>query len=169
MSKRTLAALVFVTLSLACIVQALSYYGSLPEKVALHFGLSGQADGWGSRADLLILHLVAVAVTVASFLGLGLALPRLPDWMINLPNKEVWLTPERRPQTIEYLATSLLWLGSLTQLLLLDLFYQTYLVQLGQASRLEHAWLSMAVYLVAITIWITRLMARFKKGESTPA
>jgi len=45
MSKRWLG-LVFVAASLAF---SLAVYNQLPERVATHFGVNGQADGWSSR------------------------------------------------------------------------------------------------------------------------
>ena len=46
MSKRWLG-LVFI---LASVVFSLAVYGKLPDRVATHFGATGEADGWSSRS-----------------------------------------------------------------------------------------------------------------------
>src|ERR1700730_10542412 len=39
----------------------LAYYGRLPEIIPTHFGLSGAADGWGSKATLLLFPVLGLA------------------------------------------------------------------------------------------------------------
>ncbi|MCG1010938.1 DUF1648 domain-containing protein [Salinicoccus sp. ID82-1] len=49
---------------LAVIAFLLLKWGELPDAVPFHFGLSGEADQYGSPATLLILPAVAVVVTI---------------------------------------------------------------------------------------------------------
>jgi len=75
----------------------------LPERVATHFDARGRPDGWMSRTE----HLRFMA-------WFGLAFPLfvpvivyvirfLPDRLLNLPNRDYWLAPGRRTETMAYL------------------------------------------------------------------
>lgn len=166
MNKRTTAIVVFVIISLACVAHALWYYPRLPEQVAHHFGATGEPDAWGHKTQFLVVYLVTVGVMVVTFLGLGLALPKIPNSAINLPNKDYWLAPERRQQTLDYMLPWFLWLGSLTMLLLLDIFHQSFQVHLGKATKLNHFWITMGAYLAVTTAWCIAIYRRFSKRKS---
>jgi uncharacterized membrane protein len=167
MNGRTSTAIaVFVLLCVACVVHAVYYYPRLPEQVAYHFGVSGQPDAWGSKMHFLILYLVTVALMAAIFLGLGFAIPKIPNRAINIPNKDYWLAPERRQKTLEYILPLFFWLGSFTMIFLLYLFHQSFQVDLGKAPNLSHFVLSIGVYLVFTTIWCIAIYRKFSKHES---
>ena len=107
--------------------------------------------------------IVVLAVMVATFLGLGLAMGRIPDSMINLPNKDYWLAPERRQQSLDTIQSYLLWMGSLTIIFLTDVFHQSYQVGLGKATRLGHFWIGLAVYLALTAAWCAGLFMAFRR------
>ena len=80
---------------------------SLPEYVASHFVSSGQANGFMPR--IIYVRLMVVMVVVAPFLMAYLPSLSLnkPDARINLPNREYWLSPERRQETINKISRSM--------------------------------------------------------------
>lgn len=53
--------LAIVSLILAWWV-ALSSYPRLPERIPVHFGLSGEADGWGRRWMIFLMPLIATLI-----------------------------------------------------------------------------------------------------------
>jgi len=166
MNKRITAIIVFALLCVACVAHALYYYPRLPEQVAHHFGASGQPDALGSKTRFLVVYIVTVVVTAVTFLGSGLALPKIPNSLINLPNKEYWLAPERRQQTLDYMLPRFLWFGSITMLLLLYIFHQSFQVHLGKANKLEHFWIVMGAYLTISTVWCVAIYKKFNTKES---
>ena len=166
MNKRTSAIIVFLLLCVACVAHALYYYPRLPAQIAHHFDTSGQPDVWGSKIQFLIIYLATIAVIAATFLGFGLALSKIPNSLISLPNKEYWLTPERRQQTLGYLLPRFFWLGSLALLLILDIFHQTVLLHLGKATKLSHFGLSIGIYLVITFAWCITIYKKFSKKQS---
>ena len=157
------ALVVFILVTVACVAHALYYYTQVPAEVPQHFGPSGEADAWGSKESSLALHLVMYAVVVATFFGVGMATGKLPDSLINLPNKEHWLSPERREHTMAYMRRQLLWLGSLTMLFLLDLFHQGVRVAMGSERRLGHMWISLGLYLALTAAWAVAYHKRFRR------
>ena len=166
MNCSRLALAVFLLLCAACVGQALYYFPRLPAEVACHFGAAGQPDAWCGKGEFLSFHLGTIAFLTAVFLGVGLALRKLPDEIINLPNKKYWLAPERRKRTMDGLRIRMLWMGSLTLVFMLDLVGQTFRVHLGQADRLNHAWASLGVYLAATAAWAVALHSKFRKMDS---
>jgi uncharacterized membrane protein len=163
LSRRTTAIRVFALLGITCVAHALWYYPRLPEQVAHHFGASGQPDAWGSKTQFLITYLVAVGVMAATFLGLGLLMPKIPNWVNNLPNKDYWLAPERRKQTLDDFLAPYLWLGSLTMIVLLDIFHQSFQVHVGNATKLSHVWFTMGAYLILTAVWCVAVFRRFRR------
>ena len=59
-------------LSLAALLVVGLYWADLPDHIPTHFGFDGRPDGFGSRANLLILPLVFMLVQVL--------LSRIPEW-----------------------------------------------------------------------------------------
>jgi hypothetical protein len=72
----------------------------MPELLASHFGPGGRADAWMSKDLFLLFGLIPLAVALAvAFLG-PLMVEKLPPSLINLPNKDFWLAPSRKAQTV---------------------------------------------------------------------
>jgi serine/threonine protein kinase len=112
-SKQSLAlpAGAFALLCTLHLAWAFSTADELPATVASHFGMNGRADGFMSKNSYLIF--------ICAFpLGLGLLLQattrlalRLPSRFVNIPNRDIWLAPARRPQLIAILQT---WFAALS-------------------------------------------------------
>jgi uncharacterized membrane protein len=88
-----------LTLWLSCLLGfgvSLREYRISPARVPVHFGLNGIPDRWGSSTSLLVIHLCLIGFSTLTFWALPELVRRAPSWMINLPNKDYWLVPERR-------------------------------------------------------------------------
>ena len=75
----------------------------LPEVVASHFVASGAANGFMPRAAYLRFMLVLVVVPPVTVVVLPTLMLNGPHTRINLPNREYWLAPGRRAETITFL------------------------------------------------------------------
>ncbi len=81
----------------------------LPDPMPVHFDLSGMADRWLPR-DAACWHQSLSALLIAVLLLLiTAALPRVPARWVNIPHRNVWLSPERRAATLRVLTTFLAW------------------------------------------------------------
>src|SRR5690349_15210597 len=85
---------------------------TLPERVATHFGANGLPNGWMSREVFPRAMVAVVLVPVALVQGIGLFLGRLPASLINLLNRDYWLAPERRANTLQRVQTAMLEFGN---------------------------------------------------------
>ena len=153
----------FIVLLVLCVGQSLYYYPLLPDRVASHFGASGQPDAWADKEILVKIYLGVVAFIAILFPGIGFLISKTPPSMINLPNKDYWLSPERRQDTMDTLSRQFLWFGSATLLLLLDIFHQSFKVHLGKAPTLEHAITTIVAYVAFSTLWSIGLIVKFMR------
>ena len=160
---RNISLLVFILLLLLCIGHAVYYYPFLPDRVASHFGASGRPDAWSSKESFARIYFIVIAFIAVLFPGIGLIFRKIPTSFINLPNKDYWLSTERKEETIAVLSRQFLWFGSATLLLLLDIFHQSVRVHLGKTQTLEHPVASIVVYVVFTTFWSIALIVKFMR------
>ena len=144
-----------------CLAQAAFYFRRLPHLAVSHFNAQGLPDGYMDRSFLVGLYVAAELLIAGSFLLGALFMARLPDAWINLPHKEHWLAPERRGETMDWFAGSLLWFGAATLIFLLDVFGQMLSVNLGSAAGLAHPEASVGVYFAFSALWTAALWRRF--------
>jgi hypothetical protein len=79
--------------------------------MASHFGPSGAPDAFMSRDGFVTVMALVCVLPVL----LGTALPalirKMPNAVINMPNKDYWLSPERRERSLSRLSLWLKWLA----------------------------------------------------------
>jgi uncharacterized membrane protein len=163
---RQLSLVVFLTLCVMGTVQAAYCYPRLPERIASHFGFDGKPDGWSTKQSFLVFYGVEMG-TSALLLGVALLFRFVPSSMLNIPNKDFWLSPQRRQETLASLFYSFLWFASATLLLLIDLADQMFDVNMGKADALPHSMLSLGLYFAFVAIWAVSLIVRFARKPST--
>lgn len=135
----------------------------LPSTVASHFGAGGRADGFMSR-DGYVAFMAAITVGVPLLIALGGLLARLlPTGLVNLPNKDYWLAPERRDAA---LATLERWLVAFAGALAFFLCYVHWLVVEANAAtppRLpETPFIAgLAIFIAAALGWSIAFYSRF--------
>lgn len=166
MQRSKLFLLIFLSLSLLCLLQAWYYYPRMPELVASHFGPTGKPDAWMNKASFLHFYVIVVAGLMVLFSVLGLLVSKFPVQLMNLPNKSYWMAEGRRQTTLDLLCSSFLWFASATMILLLDIFYQVFQVQLGKAKTLTHPVLSLGIYISFTVILTVGLLIRFLRKKS---
>jgi serine/threonine-protein kinase len=112
--RRRIALITLVGLLTAFGFIVLGADSTLPDRVATHFGANGLPNGWMSRDVFARSMATVVLVPVAMVQGIGFFLGRLPSSVINLPNRDYWLAPERRTKTLERVQTAMLEFGNAT-------------------------------------------------------
>ncbi len=149
-----------ISLYLIAVVQSVYYYRLLPEKVAVHYGASGVANSWGNRQFLVMFNLATITVLLVLFVAISLLVKHIPDYMINLPNKEYWLSNERRKKTLSKIQNISLAMGSATIVLLLVIIEIVYLTNIRNTSGLIISpFMPLALYIV----YVIRLLNVFNK------
>jgi serine/threonine-protein kinase len=103
--------LVFALLAIGGAIYFSSLYAQLPEVMASHFNARGVPNGWQTKSAFFsVLAGVSVLAAVVGF-GIPMLIAVLPPELINLPNKNYWLAPERRAETMNFLNAHFAWFG----------------------------------------------------------
>lgn len=153
-----LAVLLFV-LGLG-VAQALYSRAELPERVASHFNAAGKPDDWTSR-DGLVKFQCGMLLAMGGLFGLSRRwMGVMPTSLVNLPNKEFWLAPERRAQSLDLLARWMHWIGAATLAFLMLVFQFTVQANLRNGSLNMPLFLTLTGFylagIIVASVWIYR-------------
>jgi hypothetical protein len=143
---------------------ALNDVGGLPERVAIHFGRNGLADGWTSRENYR-LYLSGFLVTVPSLLvWLMAGLPRFTEGRGQIPNAEYWFAQERRPTPESFLINHACWLGIMTVAIVYAMHLAIVRANATSPPTLAtDRFITMVViYLCGLAWWLTAFLRHFQ-------
>lgn len=143
--------------------QTIYYYPRLPMVVAQHFGANGQPNGWASRDFFFAFSWLLLLGLGAIFMFAPRLLRRLPVSMINLPNKQYWLAPERKGESLGFVERQLQWMAVLTLAFLVLVMHLVIHANLSSGRHLENpAFIILLIaYVVSVAWWILKLYRRF--------
>lgn len=146
-----MAVVVSVGLLLTSLLQIWGLGLLLPQEVPVHFDLNGEPDRFSGRAEFLwTMSGLVVGITTMMFFFCWVT-PRIPESMVNIPNKEYWLAPERREASYQRIQSMLVWVGSFTTLLFSAIAFLSWMVGMKYlASISPWVWILVAVYMIAI-------------------
>jgi len=137
----------------------------LPDPVATHFGGDNRANGWMSR-DGYLLFMLAFLVGISAFVSFMVGtLPRkFPQWT-NVPNRDYWLAPARREESLRYLSAHGKRLGCLIVMMMLGMHYVILKANHIRPPTLPVSVFSAVLFGFALALiwWIVRLYRRFPK------
>jgi len=109
MSDRRFPRNIFLAILAAGILQCLHDYPLLPERMASHFGASGDPNGWMMKSQFLSVYAVVLIPAIILEFWMPFKIGRTSGNRLNLPNKNYWLAPERRAETLAYFETFFAW------------------------------------------------------------
>ena len=135
----------------------------LPVVVASHFGPGGGANGFMGKGAYTLL-MVGLVVGVPLLMASSTHLVRLlPPQLINLPNKQYWLAPERRDETLEALAALSLRFAAALSVFLCFVHWLVVRANATQPARLPETWLfvGLGVFGAVTLVWVFSLLRRF--------
>ena len=156
---------ILLLLAAAGVVQLLHYYPLLPERMASHFDGTGRPDGFQSKDTFFALSASMLIVTVVLFGGLGALFRRIPSKWFNLPNRDYWLAPERREETIEGISGQMEWFGAASLALYLFVIQRVFETNRTSEPKLDSGslFVILGIYLMFTGVWIGRFVWRFRK------
>jgi uncharacterized membrane protein len=153
---------VFLLVLLAMLAQIAWYYPRLPDPMPSHFDVAGAVNATMPKAGFLQIHLFVTGLLTLIFFVLPALVVRLPPGMINLPNKDYWLAPERRLQTARTIQVHLVGFGNATMLFLLLVFRAALRASLMPVPRLSRSiWVALLL-LGIFVVWTVRLLRAFR-------
>jgi uncharacterized membrane protein len=144
----------------------ISSYDDLPARVASHFDIEGQANGWMSR-DVCVGFTLGLGILMpALIIGMMAGAGKIPVSFINLPHREYWLAPERRQAALAILLRFSLWFACMNVLFVTGLHW--LIVQAnktGTGPHLSGLGISLVAggFLAGTGIWVVLLLRHFSK------
>ena len=156
---------ILLLLAAAGVVQLVSSYLLLPEKVASHFDGMGRPNGFQSKDGFVALSASMLVTTIVLFGGLGALFRRIPSKWFNLPNRDYWLAPERRDETMESISGQMEWFGAASLALYLVVIQRVLETNLTSEPRLDSRslFVILGIYLLFTGVWIARFLWRFRR------
>lgn len=155
---------ILILLAAACVLMLRHYYPLMPDPMAAHFNGSGRPDGYQSRDGFFLLAGIMMLLVAVIFAGAGLLFRAIPANLFNLPNREYWLSPERRDSTIAFMTHQMEWFGVVTLVLLAAVLCMAMQANLAPAPRLDSStmWWLLGLYLTFTTLWLVHFVRRFR-------
>lgn len=141
-------------------------YERLPERMASHFDASGRPDGWMSKGGFVALFLGITAGIALLFGGLIALIPRIPDHLVNMPNRDYWLAAPRRAETHRAIAQNLVLHALLAMAIMAYVLFGTIEFNLSKSEKSSVSiWIPLVVYLIVTGLLVAQLYRRFRLPE----
>src|ERR1700719_2139870 len=102
MSGTRIPRILFFAIFLAAIAQCVHDFPLLPDRMASHFGASGMPNGWMTKPQFFITYAVVLLPALIVEFWAHRRGAKTPDAKLRLPNKEYWLPPEPRADTLPH-------------------------------------------------------------------
>lgn len=165
MKSLSLPLVLFALLAVVFLVDLNHAAARLPARVATHFDEAGRANGWMTRpGDIAFVACLGFGLAF-TMIGLMFSIRFMPASLINLPHREYWLAPERRPETDAFLLRHSFWFASLA-LCFADRLHQEIVAanrvappQLDTRGALTIA----GGFIAGVAIWSTVMIVRFAR------
>lgn len=164
MQNSGLPKLTYVLLAAVGLIYFSLLYPQLPDPMASHFNASGAATASMPKSGFFFLFaFVMVFASMPVFL-VPWQIASRPGDKINLPNKEYWLAPERRGETIRYLGIQMGWFGCALLAMLLCGFYFAVAANLKPGHNFDSNsfYVVLAVFMVFCFSLPVRLLSHFR-------
>ena len=92
--------ILFITICLANIAFAFGIIPWMPNPMAVHFAADGTPDGFASPMDNAASMCTLAGFMAAIILGTSWLMTVFPSSCFSMPNRDYWMSEERRPETI---------------------------------------------------------------------
>ena len=165
--RRSAAGLLFYLSIAAAAWFVIRTGNALPEVIGTHFGPSGAANGFMSRAFFVRFMLIFVVVFPLALNFLIGRLLKLPNSRINIPHREYWLAPERRADTVVRLQRHMQFFGVMLAAFLCYVHWQVVQANAHSPPVLDNVRFStgLATFMAALVTWIVILRRDFRPPQ----
>ncbi len=158
---------IFAALIGGAAIVLLATTGALPDRIPTHFGAGGVPNAWmtrGGYTTFMLAFTVGLPVLMVAAIGV---LPRFAPRLVSLPNRDHWLAPERRDDSLAFLGRHACGLGCLMVLLAMGVHGLIVRASRATPPRLEEGLLlwMLAAFLVALVVWIIAIHRRFPRSR----
>ncbi|WP_432572938.1 DUF1648 domain-containing protein [Kineococcus sp. SYSU DK005] len=150
--SRSAAPLAFAVTTAAAVAAVVVAAAVLPERVPTHFGATGEADDWSSRAGAVTFLALLTTGVAGMFAAFARGAARMSMEWVNVPHKQRWIEAGLEAELRRRLRVDLLLFGAGTNVLVLATTLAT--VQAARSGKDALPWwwfVVFALWLVATT------------------
>ena len=95
-----------------------------------------------------------------------LLIGKIPKSLVNLPNRDYWLSPENMDKTKNKLLVLMLEHCIYTLLLLISIFHLVYLANIARTNiNMEYILIISIIYTLLTVYWVIKIIKSFKKPK----
>ena len=159
---------IFISLISMSVLQIMYYYPLLPDTVASHFDMNGNPNGCSSKGLFIGAYIFVMFLMLLSVLVLPSLFKYMPVSLISLPNKNYWLSPERKSETFQIIAEKMLSFGNATTLFLIITFQLAFEANLNTNCHLSSDTMAILFggYILFAAVWTVTFVTRFRKADT---
>lgn len=157
---RTLRIVLFISASIFLLLQ-LIYYSKMPDNVAVHFNTGGEVNLWLPKNIYLVLSYLIMIVINLIFVRVSYYLRTISPHLINIPQKDYWLSQKNKDQLINILSGYTYFIGLITNLFMIYLFHQIYRFNIHSIDKVSI--IGVIPYLLCILGSTIYLLVRLNK------
>jgi len=161
---RSLVTLICLMVFSVTFVIYTSYF--LPSKVATHFNVNNEPDGWMTRnAYALMILALLIIIPIVISAGISVLSKKFPH-LLSVPNGDYWLAPRRLNDSLDFLAAHGHRLGRLFIVLMTGLHFIVLVAHRAEPPVLPQSWLLALLlgFVFSLAMWVLALYRRFPKS-----
>ena len=157
--------LIFVLLALYAAIHFSAVYPQLPSVVGSHFDGRGAPNGWQTKQAFFSVFVGVTVLCVLIGFGLASLIGIMPVRLINLPNKQYWLAPEHRKETLEWLKAYFGWFACGLYVVMIVAYDYAAQSNLHPdhppgVARLVY---TLVGFFAFVIVWLVRMFSRFSR------
>jgi hypothetical protein len=132
--------------------------------VAIHFGNGGFPDSWASNEVNLAISVFMYVFLAIMFIAIPSTLKYIPLRFISFPNREYWLSEERKESTIKQIGGLFNLFGAALMIFFIVLGYFVFMANMSAPVVLNESavWASAGSLLVFTVVWLIILFRKFR-------
>ena len=158
----------YIIAILVCVFEIARLWNLAPPQMAAHFNGQGSPDRFVSKAEFFWFQIQTMLIVVAVSILPQIIFLILPVNLINLPNREYWLAPERRVVTVNRLSSFAAMVFGVIILVVQAAFELTAYANLQTPIIFNAQWMLMVmiVSIVLIGLMLIQLRISFRLPSS---
>jgi len=95
----------YIVAILICAFEIVRLWNISPTQMAVHFDIQGYPDRFASKDEFFWNQIQTLLILIAVSILPQILFQFLPANLINMPNREYWLAPERRVEAVDRLSS----------------------------------------------------------------
>lgn len=140
------------------------YSPRLPRMVASHYDGAGNPNGWMSKETFVVIYGAFMAFFLLLAFASQVFINGIPTRLLNLPNRDYWLSGDREAKARADLADMITWIYVGILVFFVIVFQLVFEANIGYTRNLPISWFwwIFGGFLCFVIVWSVRLYTRFR-------